>query len=231
MRVTVVIPVFNEEKYIENCLECLHNQKVKADEIIVVDNNSTDRTLEIARRFDIRILHEEQQGCIPARNRGFDHASCEIIARCDADSRAPSGWIRRIKHDFQRNAVQAVSGPAYFYDFPILGRRTIYHEILLFKISRLIGRRNVLLGSNMAITKSCWLRIRDSLCSNESLIHEDMDIALHIHPAQSIFYDRHLVCGISSRRIRERPFSFVEYWFRWGRTLAIHWPFLQKETK
>lgn len=51
LRVSVVIPVYNEEKYIEKCLAALFSQKVKADEIIVVDNNCTDRTIDIVKNL------------------------------------------------------------------------------------------------------------------------------------------------------------------------------------
>jgi len=55
MKVSVVVPAYNEEAYIGNCLESLTNQKVKPDEIIVVNNNSTDATVKIAKRFPVRI--------------------------------------------------------------------------------------------------------------------------------------------------------------------------------
>ena len=52
MKVSVVIPVYNEEKYIKNCLESLMKQEEKPDEIIVVDNNCTDETINIVKKYN-----------------------------------------------------------------------------------------------------------------------------------------------------------------------------------
>src|ERR1035437_9820650 len=89
MKVSVVIPAYNEEKYIGACLDSLMDQKEKPDEIIVVNNNSTDNTAKIVKKYPVRLINEEQQGMIPARNRGFNEAKFEIIARTDADTILP----------------------------------------------------------------------------------------------------------------------------------------------
>src|ERR1700691_1182278 len=99
-------------------------QNVKADEIIVVDNNSTDRTVEIAQKYPVKIIHEIQQGVTPARNQGFNEARYEIIARTDADTILPPTWIKRIKKAFENPEVVAVSGPASFYDLPNIVKRS-----------------------------------------------------------------------------------------------------------
>ena len=68
--VTIVIPAFNEEKYLASCLDSLVNQKTNLKyEVIVVDNNSTDRTAKIAssfkNRMNIRVIFEKKQGRAP----------------------------------------------------------------------------------------------------------------------------------------------------------------------
>src|SRR3989304_3585243 len=61
MKVSVVIPVYNEEKYIKNCLDSLMNQTEKPDEIIVVDNNCTDKTVSIVKKYKrIKIIQEKK---------------------------------------------------------------------------------------------------------------------------------------------------------------------------
>lgn len=84
--VSVVIPAYNEERYLAACLTSLQKQTLKNFETIVVDNNSTDKTAEIARRFGAKVVKELKQGIIPARERGFREAKAEIIARTDADT-------------------------------------------------------------------------------------------------------------------------------------------------
>src|SRR3990170_5274074 len=99
MRVSLIIPVYNEEESIVKCLESIVNQEEKPDEIIVVDNNCTDKTAEIAQKFGARIVKEKKQGMIYTRNTGFDSAQYEILAKTDADAILPSNWISKIKEN------------------------------------------------------------------------------------------------------------------------------------
>src|SRR4030043_1595511 len=80
-----IIPAFNEEKLIGECVESIKNQTEKADEIIVVDNNSLDLTSKIAKRLGCRVVKEEKQGISEARNRGAYLASGDVLCFVDAD--------------------------------------------------------------------------------------------------------------------------------------------------
>ena len=154
MNVSVIVPVYNEEKFIKKCLESLTNQQEKADEIIVIDNNCRDKTIDIAKKFPVRIVRETVQGMIAARNRGFNEAKHEIIARVDADVIVPPDWIKTIKQDFFQEKIDALTGPLIFYDlvFP----SPIYSEIY-FSFMRLIQLgKDALVGPNMIITKKIW---------------------------------------------------------------------------
>src|SRR3989344_7027794 len=120
MKISVVIPAYNEEKHIGSCLEHFLKQEEKADEIIVVDNNSTDNTAKIANKYGAVVVREVKQGMIHARNTGFNSATFEIIARTDADTYVPKNWIKLIKDNYAKNKnLAGLSGPASFYDFPI----------------------------------------------------------------------------------------------------------------
>ena len=83
---SIVIPAYNEESVIERCLVACATQTPLADEIIVIDNNSRDATLSIARdvarrypQANIRVVSEKKQGVLPARDRGFQEASYEVM--------------------------------------------------------------------------------------------------------------------------------------------------------
>ncbi len=85
--ISVVIPAYNEEDYIETCLKSLRNQKTSVPyEIIVCDNNSTDRTVEIAKKYADKVVHEERQGIGYARNKGVSASVGEYIVNTDADT-------------------------------------------------------------------------------------------------------------------------------------------------
>jgi len=84
--VSVIIPTRNEENVLDDCLFSVFNQSVRPFEVIIVDGNSTDRTLEIARKFPVRILIEGPLSSLPnARNLGVAYADGEIIFIIDAD--------------------------------------------------------------------------------------------------------------------------------------------------
>ena len=98
--VSIVIPAYNEEKYIENTLFSLLKSEQKTSisyEVILVDNNSTDKTVELAQKFtkgmDLRIIHERIQGRGVARARGFKEAKGEIILSADADTVFYKSWV------------------------------------------------------------------------------------------------------------------------------------------
>ena len=85
--ISVVIPAFNAEKTLANSINSALNQTFCVNEIIVVNNNSTDRTAEIAEKFKNRIIFLNcfQQGVSNARNLGVSSANSEYIAFLDAD--------------------------------------------------------------------------------------------------------------------------------------------------
>jgi glycosyltransferase involved in cell wall biosynthesis len=85
--VSVIIPVFNRERYLREALESARAQTRPAEEIIVVDDGSTDDSAEVARSFggNVRCLTQANQGCGPARNSGIAAARGELIAFLDSD--------------------------------------------------------------------------------------------------------------------------------------------------
>lgn len=221
MKVSVIIPAYNEEKYIGKCLLSLVKQEVLPDEIIVVDNNSTDKTVEICKKFPVRIVKEKTQGMIAARNRGFDEAKYEIIARCDADVILPKDWIKRIKQSFGKKPIDGLCGPVAYYDLPLKSSFPV--RVYMYSL-RKIKNHNIFIGSHMAITKKMWKKVRDSVCLNDKKVHEDIDLAIHINQHGGLLsYDKLLVVDVSGRRIKKNPSSFfIEYPIRLMRTFHYH---------
>jgi len=203
MKVSVVIPAYNEEAYLAACLDSLMKQEDPADEIIVVNNNSTDDTVAIAKRYPVRVITEKSQGRTPARNKGFNEAQYEIIARTDADTIVPPDWIKRIKKHFRDKELVAVSGPAHFYDLPEVvkrGKLTTEAAFSYIRIFKQIMKYDCLYGPNMALRKSAWELIKDEVCLDDKEVHEDIDIAVHLAPVGKILFDYNSVVESSFRR-------------------------------
>jgi glycosyltransferase involved in cell wall biosynthesis len=123
MKLSFVIPAYNEEEYIGECLEAVIAQKKNLPydiEVIVVNNNSTDRTEAVARRYPgVRVVEEKEKGLVPARAAGFKASTGDLIANIDADTRIPRGWIRRVMETFEADPkLVALSGPFIYYDAP-----------------------------------------------------------------------------------------------------------------
>jgi glycosyltransferase involved in cell wall biosynthesis len=218
--ISVIIPTYNEERYISECLTALTSQDVPADEIIVVNNNSTDKTVEIAKKFKVRIVNEKEQGMIAARNRGFNEAAGDIIARCDADCKPPKNWIAEIKKSFSEHSIDALTGPLV-YDSQTIESSTpslIYGMV----VKLLLGGKQPLFGPNMALKKTIWNKIHDTVCMKDEDVHEDIDLSIHIVKARGIIlFDNNCVMNTSSRRIKSNPFSFFgEYPLRTLKTVC-----------
>ena len=84
-KVSVIIPVYNGEKYIAQCIENVLYQTYKEIEIIVIDDGSTDNTAAIAKQYPVQVISQENQGLSASRNRGIEVASGEYIHFMDVD--------------------------------------------------------------------------------------------------------------------------------------------------
>lgn len=188
MKVAVVVPAHNEEENIGKCLESIVNQEEKPDEIIVVDNNCTDKTEEIAKSFGARVVKEKNQGMIQARNAGFDAANFEIIARTDADAILPPNWISKIKEQFKDPNLGAISGPASYFSIPILSTISKLGNFLVFSGEGLLFGHPMLAGPNMALRKTLWEKIKKDVCLSDKEVHEDNDISIHLSKVTKIKY-------------------------------------------
>jgi glycosyltransferase involved in cell wall biosynthesis len=94
--ISVIVPVWNDEKRIGQCIEALKRQSLDADlfEIIVVDNGSTDSTVSlVGGSAGVILLHEPQPGSYAARNTGLDFARGEYAAFTDSDCMPQSDWL------------------------------------------------------------------------------------------------------------------------------------------
>ncbi len=221
MKVSVVIPVFNEEKYIGKCLKSLSDQEIKPDEIIIVDNLSSDNSVSIIKTFGVTLIQERTQGISQARNKGFDMANYEIIARCDADSILPPNWIKKIKYNFESAKIDGLLGPIIYYDLPL--QSLLFSKAFIY-LMRFIQGYHTIFGNNMAISKAIWKKVREKVCLDNTAVHEDIDLAIHIHIHGGIIkYDPNFTAQTSGRRIKNNPLSFfMEYPIRLIRTLKIH---------
>ncbi|MDS1113881.1 glycosyltransferase family 2 protein [Gordonia westfalica] len=218
MKLSVVVPAHNEERELAACLDHLLAQSLPIDEIIVVDNDSNDRTGEVAgeyaRRFaTVRLLTEKRRGVARARDRGFDSATGDVIGRVDADARARRDWssvVMRFFTDESNAQWDVIGGFPLMTDAP--GWRE--HEKKLRKWAADRGGRETgaVIGQCFAIRRTCWEAIRGDLLSDRRDIHEDHDMSAAVRQAGGrLWLSYRLIVEGSSRRYRVPPWRNVGY--------------------
>ena len=231
--VSIVIPAYNEEAVIRQCLIAAIYQSMPAHEILVVNNRSTDGTADIVRQMQleypespIRLLEQNDvQGLIPTRNFGLNHATGDVLGRIDADSVLEPDWVETVQAGFSDPDVAAATGPVVYYDMPMRRwglKADDKMRQLVLKLAR--NQYHFLFGSNMALRRTAWEQIRDHTCLDEKdEMHEDIDISLHLAEQDLIIrYIPTMVSGMSARRLENSPKDYRYYVTRFDRTYRAH---------
>ncbi|BDI23683.1 glycosyltransferase family 2 protein [Herbiconiux sp. L3-i23] len=232
LTVSIVIPAYNEEETIRHCLLAAIDQTVSAEEIVVVDNRSTDGTRAAVEAMqaafpeaNIRLISQtEEQGITPTRNAGFDAATGDILGRIDSDSAIEPDWVEQVKNAFATGEFDAASGPVEYYDMPLRKFGHQADDTMRQIMVKLAGQYVFLFGSNMALTKRSWLAVRDEVClDREDLMHEDLDLSVHLAlKGFKVGYVPAMVAGMSARRLDSAPKDYLFYVQRFERTYAHH---------
>lgn len=166
LKVSVVIPTFNRKELLKSCLRSVLDQELPPEEILVVDNGSTDGTPEMLESEffpAVRWVREQQKGVHHARNRGVREARGDILCFIDDDCAALSGWTKALAACFEDPSVAAAGGPTQaVWDFPppqglLQARKALsYLGVVDFGPGqRLVGSgREFLIGANLALRKA-----------------------------------------------------------------------------
>ena len=205
LKISVVIPAYNEEAFIRQTLEALTAQAdidKTAYEIIVVDNNCVDMTAEIAVSLGARVIKESKAGVGWARTAGFAAANAPLIATTDADSTTPTNWLASIVEAFEDPGVVAVGGSVtYDIDHELMHAVVNRSIPYLHEIDRLIHANAYhLVGANMAVRRTAFDEIQGWKASLS--LGEDMDLSHRIAQIGTIKFLSDLRVLTSDRRFQ-----------------------------
>lgn len=200
----MIIPAWNEAKYLPGTLRALERQTLMPSEVIVVDNNSKDDTASIARAWGATVLHCEKKGVAYARQMGLEHARTPWIATTDADSHPIPQWL-----GFYNAAAPghtALYGPMRFFGlkdpYPLLTQMS-YSAFL--HVARLMGKPN-LGGANMAYSREAALLV-GGYAPVEA--YEDVILGQELARRGAIAYVPGALVETSSRRLDKGVIQFT----------------------
>ena len=114
--ITIVVPVYNVEKYISDCLDSLISQTYKNIEIILVDDGSTDMSGAICDRYTaldarIKVIHKQNEGLGFARNTGLEVAQGKFVAFIDSDDMADADLVEKLVNGlYEENCDTCIGG-------------------------------------------------------------------------------------------------------------------------
>lgn len=235
VKVSVIVPIYNAEEYLEQCLDSIVSQTLKDIEIILIDDGSTDSSAEICRKYlsDSRVTyyHKKNEGLAAARDDGMQRAKGEYIGFVDSDD-----WIESDMYEIMYfaaksnnsdivfcNCIQNENGYRFSPEMPqgVYDREAIKHEILpktLAYISKDGGKRSIRWSNCMRIYKTEMLskngirfdrRLRRS--QDLQLTYEAMLAAQNFCYLDEPFYHNRVVADSLSRGYTKNMWPLYTY--------------------
>jgi glycosyltransferase involved in cell wall biosynthesis len=159
--ISVIVCAHNEAGYLSSCLYSLLAQSRQAEELLVINNASTDDTGLVAARVPgVRVIDEPRKGLVVARETGRHAAIGNLLVYVDADCRAPLTWLEKVERRFAADpGLLALSGPYRFYDWDWFGRLLIrLYDVTLAPATQVLVKYvlrigTVFYGGNFAVRR------------------------------------------------------------------------------
>lgn len=228
MKVSIVIPAFNEERYIGNTLESLKDLDINdwEVEILVINGGSTDKTRDTARNLGARVIDVPHKGIGFARQEGIKHAKGDIVAFTDADTTVPKDWLTRHIRALQKPGVVFTYGTFRVSD----GKFPYYHYInyiqphWLWWVHHFL-RKPIAAGQNLSFWRDKAFKIGGF--NDKISLFEDIDFAIRMRKVGKVVFLQDLVVNSSGRRSKEgwkffmrMTYETLRYFILGNRTLS-----------
>lgn len=203
--ISVIIPFYNDELYIQQCLTAIINQTFTDLEIILVDDGSTDHSLSIVQKYQaldnrIKVIHEANQGQGAARNNGIRHAHGDYIAFIDADDYVTNDYLEFLYNLLVSHNFQSPLAICSYYELNLETNQTINRG----------NDQRLTLSGEKCLEMMCYDE-QVNTCAYTKLIHRDL-LDDHFFPERVIYEDlgaiyklfiraKRVECGFSPRYI------------------------------
>jgi len=202
--ISIIIPTYNAERFLPGLLESILEQRIEDMEVIIVDDCSKDRTVEIARGYPVRVIElERNAGPARARNIGVREAKGDIIFFLDADVIVMDGTIKEVRDYFEREpSAKCVIG---ICETEPLNKGFVPRYMAMFEYIHLIGREgnrvSVFAPRCGAIKRDFFLQIGGYNESYKGADVEDFELARRVNRTDPIILNERI-------RVRHQFASF-----------------------
>lgn len=220
MDISVVIPAYNEEKYIERCLKSLQRQQFGGNyEVVVSDDCSTDGTARIAEALADRVITHPKSTISQGRQMGAEASKYEVIAFTDADTFIPPDWLSSLASSLEDERVAGVHGNL----MPLDGTRleNDFCRYVLPPYSKFMVRINKpsVPGANFAVKRKAFEQVGGF--NTRLVTGEDVELCNRVKAVGPILFNPRAVVFVSTRRIRKWGYMKT-FSFHVSNTLKLH---------
>lgn len=189
MDISIVIPIYNTEEYLEECLESVINQTYKDYEVILINDGSTDNSLLIANKYankynNIRVINQKNCGQSVARNRGIKEAKGKYIYFADSDDILEKNLLEDCHKKFEENDIDMVMFGYKFLCKNGIDEHLNNKEILIslsdeYVSGKDIFKKNIYINDFLAVVwtqmyKKSFL-LENKLFFQEKIFYEDLE--------------------------------------------------------
>ncbi|MBI5614292.1 glycosyltransferase [Candidatus Gottesmanbacteria bacterium] len=201
MTISVVIPAYNEEKFLPRTIDSLWKLDRKPDEIIVIDGKSTDGTAKVAKGKNAIVETVEHRGIGYARQIGLEKAKGDIVAFTDADTEVPYDWLSKIEKSLLKPNVSCVYGIYRVPDGPLAYR--VFINFIQPTLNLILSWFGIPMapGQNIAFWKEKAMQVGGF--PKNFKIAEDIEIARRLKTVGKVVFNKNLVVISSGRRGNE----------------------------
>ncbi len=206
LKISVVMPAFNEEKRIADTLKTVLNQDFKGEyEVVVCDNNSSDKTSQVAEKFNVKVVKELKKGSRFAYDRAIKESSGDLILITNADVILPINWISRILEEYRDSEIVGVGTRVDFYDCPTWVKK-------IFNFMWNINPKKAMWGTSMSVRREYFDKIGGF--DNGVNTNEDAIFSLLLEKHGKVKFIEDVVVLMDGRRFNGSVFHIVSEWIR-----------------
>lgn len=153
--ISVIVPIYNVEKWLRDCVKSILNQTYKNLEIILIDDGSTDRCGQICDQFlekdsRIKVFHKANGGLSDARNYGLSQASGKYICFVDSDDYIEENMIEKLYLAIRKSDAE-VAVCNFLYQYEVLGKTPDPYSYQIEKEKVLTGKEFILLKNQKCV--------------------------------------------------------------------------------